>query len=116
MSVLVCCIWGWRLFDVFWALLLLPASLVLVRYLVLTGEERYLDQRFGDEYRRYKERVPRWLPRPDMETAPIDNPQSHPILVSKRRTMISGKSMFSGWRSMDTIMTRPARPALTRAP
>jgi protein-S-isoprenylcysteine O-methyltransferase Ste14 len=50
-------------YDIFWALLLLPAAIVLVRYLVLAGEERYLEQRFGDEYRRYKERVPRWLPR-----------------------------------------------------
>ena len=49
--------------DVFWALLLLPAVILLVRRLVIAGEERYLEQRFGDEYRRYKERVPRWLPR-----------------------------------------------------
>jgi len=27
------------------------------------SEERGLEQRFGDEYRRYKENVPRWLPR-----------------------------------------------------
>ena len=49
--------------DVFWALLFLPAVLVLVRHLVIAGEERYLEQKFGDEYRRYKARVPRWIPR-----------------------------------------------------
>ena len=49
--------------NVFWALFFLPVVLVLVRHLVLAGEERYLEQKFGDEYRRYKARVPRWLPR-----------------------------------------------------
>ena len=49
--------------DVFWALLFLPVVLVLVQHLVIAGEERYLEQKFGDEYRRYKARVPRWIPR-----------------------------------------------------
>ena len=49
--------------DVFWALLFLPAVLVLVQNLVIAGEERYLEQKFGDEYRRYKACVPRWIPR-----------------------------------------------------
>jgi protein-S-isoprenylcysteine O-methyltransferase Ste14 len=37
-------------------------------------EERDLERRFGADYRRYKENVPRWLPRPRPWTgaAPID--------------------------------------------
>ncbi len=27
------------------------------------SEEKGLEQRFGDDYRRYKQNVPRWLPR-----------------------------------------------------
>lgn len=50
-------------YEVFWALPLLPIVFVLVRYLVLAGEERYLERKFGDAYLRYKERVPRWIPR-----------------------------------------------------
>lgn len=44
-----------------WLLLLTPiAMLVTTRFLVMP-EERYLEAKFGDEYRRYKKRVRRWL-------------------------------------------------------
>jgi protein-S-isoprenylcysteine O-methyltransferase Ste14 len=48
-------------FNVFWALILLPVVIVIVRYYVITGEERYLERKFGEEYLRYKARVRRWL-------------------------------------------------------
>jgi len=49
------------LFDVTWALVLAPALVVFVGRLVIAKEERYLEVSFGDEYRRYKARVRRWI-------------------------------------------------------
>lgn len=43
------------------ALALLPAALVLLERGVIEREERYLERRFGDAYRAYMDRVPRWL-------------------------------------------------------
>lgn len=48
-------------YDVFWALVLLPAVIATVRFYVIAGEERYLERRFGEEYLSYKRRVRRWL-------------------------------------------------------
>ncbi len=43
-----------------WTLvLLLPAGILLHRYVVLR-EESYLEEKFGDAYRQYKKRVPRY--------------------------------------------------------
>jgi protein-S-isoprenylcysteine O-methyltransferase Ste14 len=33
----------------------------VLHFAVVTREERYLERKFGDAYRRYKERVPRYL-------------------------------------------------------
>lgn len=41
--------------------LLLPGLLALVNETVISREERYLESRFGGDYRRYRARVPRWL-------------------------------------------------------
>jgi protein-S-isoprenylcysteine O-methyltransferase Ste14 len=43
------------------ALALLPSLLALVQAGVVLREERYLERRFGDEYRRYRASVRRWL-------------------------------------------------------
>lgn len=48
-------------FDVFWALVLLPVVIVIVRYYIIAGEEHYLERKFGEEYLIYKARVRRWL-------------------------------------------------------
>ena len=49
------------LFDVFWALVLIPAVMALVVRRVIRREEQYLETRFGDEYRQYRARVRRWI-------------------------------------------------------
>lgn len=40
---------------------MLPAVLWTINVGVIDREERYLERKFGDRYRNYKERVPRWL-------------------------------------------------------
>lgn len=49
------------LFDIFWALVLIPLIMLLVVRLVIQREEQYLEARFGDEYRQYRRRVRRWI-------------------------------------------------------
>jgi protein-S-isoprenylcysteine O-methyltransferase Ste14 len=43
------------------ALVLLPLLLVAVQTQVIAREERYLEGKFGDDYRAYKARVRRWF-------------------------------------------------------
>jgi protein-S-isoprenylcysteine O-methyltransferase Ste14 len=44
-----------------WILMLAPIILIVLRYVVISREEGYLEQRFGDAYCDYKRRVRRWL-------------------------------------------------------
>jgi protein-S-isoprenylcysteine O-methyltransferase Ste14 len=44
-----------------WVLLLLIAVLPILQSGVVLREEAYLERQFGDAYRKYKARVPRWL-------------------------------------------------------
>ncbi len=44
-----------------WIILLLPVSVAAVQHWVIRHEEAYLLRRFGDDYRRYRRRVRRWL-------------------------------------------------------
>lgn len=44
-----------------WALLFLPVLVAVLHYGVVMREEAYLENKFGDAYRAYRERVPRWL-------------------------------------------------------
>lgn len=50
---------AWR--NALWPVLLLPGALVVVQRGVVDREERYLERRFGEEYRAYKADVRRWL-------------------------------------------------------
>ncbi|MBV8141367.1 MAG: isoprenylcysteine carboxylmethyltransferase family protein [Verrucomicrobia bacterium] len=43
-----------------WVILLLVLSLPLVHYGIVLREERYLERKFGDEYLRYRKKVPRY--------------------------------------------------------
>ena len=47
--------------DSLWALVLLVPCLGVIRYGVITREEAYLDRKFGEEYRRFRSAVRRWL-------------------------------------------------------
>ncbi len=47
--------------NALWPLLLLPVVLVIIQLRALYPEEKYLEQRFGEEYLRYKARVRRWI-------------------------------------------------------
>ena len=47
-------------FALDWVIMLLLVSLPLVHYGIILREERYLERKFGDEYRRYKMKVPRY--------------------------------------------------------
>lgn len=44
-----------------WLLLLAVPLITVLRLGVIGPEERYLERKFGDEYRRYRSRVRRWL-------------------------------------------------------
>lgn len=47
--------------GVAWALLILPVVLLALYHFVISREERYLMEAFGEEYREYQRRVGRWL-------------------------------------------------------
>lgn len=44
-----------------WLVLLLPLSVAVLHVGIIAPEERYLEARFGDDYRRYRARVPRYF-------------------------------------------------------
>lgn len=44
-----------------WPLLFLPLVVALLHWVVILPEERFLEDRFGGEYRLYKLRVRRWI-------------------------------------------------------
>ncbi|MDQ4421311.1 isoprenylcysteine carboxylmethyltransferase family protein [Sphingobium sp. DEHP117] len=43
------------------ALLLLPVVIIVIQTQVIAREERYLETKFGDAYRAYRQRVRRWM-------------------------------------------------------
>jgi protein-S-isoprenylcysteine O-methyltransferase Ste14 len=53
-------------FDLDWILLLILPSCLVLHFAVVRREERYLEAKFGDLYRNYKARVPRYFPGNDI--------------------------------------------------
>ena len=49
------------IFDLDWVLLLIVPSCAVLHFGVVRREERYLERKFGDAYRRYREQVPRYF-------------------------------------------------------
>jgi protein-S-isoprenylcysteine O-methyltransferase Ste14 len=47
--------------NLLWPIVLAPALIVAMDRLVIVKEEAYLMRRFGEEYRRYRARVRRWI-------------------------------------------------------
>ena len=44
-----------------WGLALVVPAVVAIHYLAIAPEERYLEGKFGDDYRSYRSRVRRWI-------------------------------------------------------
>jgi protein-S-isoprenylcysteine O-methyltransferase Ste14 len=49
--------------NLLWAMMMLLPSLILCHYILIIPEEKYLEAKFGDEYREYMATVHRWLGR-----------------------------------------------------
>ena len=47
--------------NTLWGIVTLPFVLLLINRGVIDREERYLERKFGAQYRQYKERVHRWF-------------------------------------------------------
>nr|MDO8080500.1 isoprenylcysteine carboxylmethyltransferase family protein [Candidatus Freyarchaeota archaeon] len=55
---------GWLLVTLFTFLLIVTLMFMLLFYFAAGWEEKELEERFGEEYRRYKETVPLFIPYP----------------------------------------------------
>jgi protein-S-isoprenylcysteine O-methyltransferase Ste14 len=51
---------AWLMLGSDWIVLLMVPALLLLHYGVVKREELYLEQKFGQTYRRYKDAVPRY--------------------------------------------------------
>lgn len=52
---------GAILIDNIWAMVLLLPAVLVIHHGVILREESHLERKFGDDYRRYKNKVRRWL-------------------------------------------------------
>lgn len=49
------------IFNSMWLLVTIPVLFLYLHFGVIAGEERYLEQKFEEEYTKYKSEVPRWI-------------------------------------------------------
>ena len=75
-----------------WMVPVTIALLGLEYHAIVRWEERLLESRFGDRYRSYAARVPRWIPaiKPLLMSEPLDGPRSwRTTLFSERGTLLA---------------------------
>lgn len=48
-------------FGNWWNIILLPIVLLIIQEYVIKREEKYLERKFGEEYRNYRQNVRRWV-------------------------------------------------------
>ena len=71
-----------------WLLVLIMLGSIFQYYCIAKYEERLLLEKFGEDYQRYFERVPAWIPNKIPEFKDIQWPQSIlPALHDERRTL-----------------------------
>ena len=61
LQMVIVCIAASFAFANWWILLLTPIVAYSLRRLAIEPEEAYLEEKFGDIYRKYKQNVRRWL-------------------------------------------------------
>jgi protein-S-isoprenylcysteine O-methyltransferase Ste14 len=49
------------LVNTLWLVILFPVSLLIIHFFDVRSEERFLEQKFGEDYRQYRARVRRYL-------------------------------------------------------
>jgi protein-S-isoprenylcysteine O-methyltransferase Ste14 len=48
-------------FGNWWNIILFPILIIVIQEYVIKREEKYLEQKFGEDYKRYRENVRRWV-------------------------------------------------------
>ncbi|MDY0295799.1 MAG: isoprenylcysteine carboxylmethyltransferase family protein [Acidobacteriota bacterium] len=77
-----------------WALLLVLLFLRVQYALIIRGEEGYLTQRYGDEYRDYLERVPRLIPHFTKFRSPLSPFQWRRVIAKENDSVFNMLAMF----------------------
>jgi protein-S-isoprenylcysteine O-methyltransferase Ste14 len=83
--------------QLLWWVFLVAALLALEYHAIVQWEETLLRARFGDEYRAYAARVPRWIPslRSGPRTSPVE-PRTPPAPYSWAETLFSERGTLIG--------------------
>ena len=61
LMMLLVCLGFSIILDEAWVLVLTPICAMTIYRIAIRHEEQYLEEKFGDSYRAYKERVRRWI-------------------------------------------------------
>ena len=81
---------------VLWPAVLTAVSFSWQYYWIVRYEESLLNQKFGEEYSRYKEQVPAWIPKALPRISELSWPDSFSYaLISEKRTLTAIGAMLS---------------------